>query len=44
MNFCPDCGAGLRQVLVEAKQSRLEADRLRALVEGELAAIEKLEV
>jgi GntR family transcriptional regulator len=34
----------LRQVLVEAKQSRLEADRLRALIEGELAAIEQLEV
>ena len=34
----------LEQVLVEAKQSRLEADRLRALVEGELAAIEQREV
>ncbi len=34
----------LQQVLVEAKQSRLEADQLRALVEGELAAIEQLEV
>ena len=34
----------LQQVLVEARQSRLEADQLRALVEGELAAIEQLEV
>jgi len=28
-----------RQVLVEAKQSRLDAKQLRALVEEELAAI-----
>lgn len=34
----------LQQVLVEAKQSRLGADQLRALVEGELAAIEQREV
>ena len=34
----------LQQVLVEAKQSRLEAGQLRALVEGELAAIEQREV
>ncbi len=34
----------LRQVLVEAKQSRLAADQLRALVENELTAIEQREV
>ena len=34
----------LQQVLVEARQSRLAADELRALVDGELAAIEQLEV
>jgi GntR family transcriptional regulator len=34
----------LQQVLLEAKQSRLEAADLRALVDGELAAIEQLEV
>lgn len=34
----------LQQVLVEARQSRLDADQLRALVKGELAAIEQLEV
>jgi GntR family transcriptional regulator len=34
----------VQQVLVEAKQSRLDADKLRALVEGELAAIEQAEV
>ncbi len=33
----------LQQVLLEAKQSRLEAAELRALVEHELAAIEKQE-
>jgi GntR family transcriptional regulator len=31
----------IRQVLTEAKQSRLEFDGLRALVEKELAALEK---
>ena len=34
----------LRQVLVEAKQSRLDGAELRALVEGELAGIEQREV
>lgn len=34
----------LQQVLVEARQSRLETGQLRALVEGELAAIEQREV
>lgn len=33
--------ARLRQVLIEAIQSQLEADELRALVEQELAAAEK---
>ena len=32
--------ARLRQVLAEAKQSRLDADELRSLIEQELAAIE----
>jgi GntR family transcriptional regulator len=34
----------LQQVLVEARQSRLATGELRALVDGELAAIEQLEV
>jgi len=34
----------IQQVFVEARQSRLAADELRALVDGELAAIEQLEV
>jgi GntR family transcriptional regulator len=34
----------LQQVLVEARQSRLAADELRALVDDELAAVEQLEV
>ena len=34
----------LQQVLLEAKQSRLDADQLRALVEDELTAIEREEV
>ena len=34
----------LRQVLVEARQSRLDVAQLRDLVEGELAAIEQEEV
>ena len=34
----------LQQVLVEAKQSRLDAGVLRAMVEGELAAIEQREI
>jgi len=34
----------IQQVLVEARQSRLAADDLRALVDGELAAIEQLEI
>ena len=33
----------LQQVLVEAKQSRLDRDKLRKLVESELAAIEREE-
>ena len=33
----------LRQVLLEARRSRLEADQLRALVEEELAATEQRE-
>jgi GntR family transcriptional regulator len=32
--------ARFRQVLIEAKQSRLDADELRSLIEQELAAIE----
>jgi len=34
----------LKQVLVEARQSRLEADELRGLVESELAQVEREEV
>ena len=34
----------LRQVLVEAKQSRLDGAELRTLVEGELSGIEQREV
>ncbi|MBN2473709.1 MAG: GntR family transcriptional regulator [Pirellulales bacterium] len=33
----------LQQVLVEARQSRLDADQLRTLVEGELQAVEQQE-
>jgi GntR family transcriptional regulator len=34
----------LRQVLVEARQSRLDADQLRRLVESELVKVEQREV
>ena len=34
----------LKQVLVEARQSRLEADELQGLVESELAQVEREEV
>src|SRR3972149_1978638 len=34
----------LKQVLVEARQSRLEADELQGLVEAELAQVEREEV
>jgi Tfp pilus assembly protein PilX len=35
--------ARLQQVLLEARQSRLESDELRALVQAELAAIDSKE-
>ena len=34
----------IRQVLIEAQQSRLEYDQLRSLVESELAAIQQEEI